>query len=168
MVSKEEVYRRRAYLNKSPRTPIAVTAAPAPAPWTINGRAPYLSVWNMTILSEPPRLVAKGWSMGYLSNPAFTWPFTGSTTPTKRKTCLFFAASFLILSNSASNSGSRAMNPSPVGIPSRAGGMREAVCTDAKDSMVLEGAIVRDRMVSFRATSKPFRSSAGWGSCLCL
>ena len=47
-------------------TPIAVTAAPAPAPWTTNGRAPYLSVWNMIMLSEPPSAVANGCVTGYL------------------------------------------------------------------------------------------------------
>ena len=46
---------------------MAVTAAPAPAPCTIKGRGLYLSVWNMTMLSEPPREVANGWSTGYLA-----------------------------------------------------------------------------------------------------
>lgn len=45
---------------------MAVTAAPAPAPCTIKGRGLYLLVWNMTMLSEPPREVANGWSIGYL------------------------------------------------------------------------------------------------------
>lgn len=45
---------------------MAVTAAPAPAPCTINGLAPYRSVWNITILSEPPKEVANGWVSGYL------------------------------------------------------------------------------------------------------
>ena len=49
---------------RSPRTPIAVTAAPAPDPCTISGRAPYRSVWNMTMLSEPPSEVAKGCVFG--------------------------------------------------------------------------------------------------------
>lgn len=63
------------------------------------------------------------------------------------------------------------MNSSPVGIFSRAGGISEAVWTDLNDSSwgrlvgVLEKAdMVRERMVSLRATSKPLRSSAGWGS----
>ena len=47
-------------------TPIAVTAAPAPAPWTIRGRGLYRSVWNIMMLSEPPREVANGWVAGYL------------------------------------------------------------------------------------------------------
>ena len=54
--------------SKSPRTPIAVTAAPAPAPWMISGLAPYRSVWNMMILSAPPSDVAKGCVFGYLHN----------------------------------------------------------------------------------------------------
>ena len=45
---------------------MAVTAAPAPAPCTIKGRGLYLSVWNMIMLSEPPREVANGWSIEYL------------------------------------------------------------------------------------------------------
>ena len=49
-------------------TPIAVTAAPAPAPCTTNGRAPYRSVWNMMILSEPPSAVANACVAGYLRN----------------------------------------------------------------------------------------------------
>ena len=61
------------------------------------------------------------------------------------------------------------MNSSPVGMPSRAGGMSDAVFTEAKDwrdgsvDVDADGAeeINRDRMVSFRATSKPLRSSAG-------
>lgn len=61
------------------------------------------------------------------------------------------------------------MNSSPVGIPSRAGGIRDVVWTDANDWRlgrfvdVVWGAseIVREMMVSLRATSKPFRSSAG-------
>jgi len=51
---------------RSPSTPIAVTAAPAPAPCTMSGRGLYLPVWNMMILSDPPRDVANGWSTGYL------------------------------------------------------------------------------------------------------
>jgi hypothetical protein len=47
-------------------TPMAVTAAPAPAPCTISGRAPYRSVWNMMMLSDPPSEVANGWVFGYL------------------------------------------------------------------------------------------------------
>jgi len=61
------------------------------------------------------------------------------------------------------------MNSSPVGMPSRAGGISDAVSTEAKDwrdgsvDGDRDGAeeISRDRMVSFRATSKPLRSSAG-------
>lgn len=68
------------------------------------------------------------------------------------------------------------MNSSPVGMPSRGGGIRDVVCTEANDWRlgrlvdVVWGAreIVRERMVSLRATSKPFRSSAGWGSCSLL
>lgn len=63
------------------------------------------------------------------------------------------------------------MNSSPVGIPSSAEGTREVVCTDLNESSwgrlvgVLENAeMVRERMVSLRATSNPLRSSAGWGS----
>jgi hypothetical protein len=55
-----------ASLSRSPSTPIAVTAAPAPAPWMINGRGPYRSVWNMMILSDPPSDVANGCVAGYL------------------------------------------------------------------------------------------------------
>ena len=65
------------------------------------------------------------------------------------------------------------MNSSPVAMPSRAAGIRDAVCTEMKDwrdgnfDGNAEGAeeINLDKMVSFRATSKPLRSSAGWGSC---
>lgn len=60
------------------------------------------------------------------------------------------------------------MNSSPVGIPSRAGGMREAVCTVANDcnsgsdtGLIESVEVVRDKMVNFLATSKPLRSSAG-------
>ena len=64
------------------------------------------------------------------------------------------------------------MNSSPVAMPSRAAGISDAVCTEMKDwrdgniDGGPEGAddINRDKMVSFRATSKPFKSSAGWGS----
>ena len=60
------------------------------------------------------------------------------------------------------------MNSSPVLMFSRAGGIRDAVWTEAND--VKEGNVdvaagademVRDKIVSLRATSKPFRSSAG-------
>jgi hypothetical protein len=72
-------------LNKSASTPMAVTAAPAPAPCTINGRAPYLSVWNIMILSEPPRDVANGWLVGYLGNHLIsTVPKTVRRTPWRR------------------------------------------------------------------------------------
>jgi hypothetical protein len=56
----------QANFKRSPSTPIAVTAAPAPAPCTIKGRGLYLSVWSMIMLSDPPREVANGWSLGYL------------------------------------------------------------------------------------------------------
>lgn len=104
----------------------------------------------------------------HFSKPAFTSPLTLSTTPTNLNTLPSLLASFRIWSNSASNSGSLFKNSSPVGIPSRAGGMRDAVWTDAKDCNdgSDEEPIVRERIVSFRATSKPFRSSAGWGSLL--
>lgn len=52
--------------SRSLKTPIAVTAAPAPAPCTIKGLAPYRSVWNIIMLSEPPNEVANGWVLGYL------------------------------------------------------------------------------------------------------
>jgi len=60
------------------------------------------------------------------------------------------------------------MNSSPVGIPSSGEGMSEVVWTERKDCRA--GSVVgeededdmsRARMVSLRATSKPFRSSAG-------
>lgn len=61
------------------------------------------------------------------------------------------------------------MNSSPVGMPSRAVGIRDAVWTEANDCK--EGSVdddavgademIRDKIVSLRATSKPFRSSAG-------
>ena len=47
--------------------PMAVTSAPAPAPWIIKGRGEYRLVWNEMMLSEPFRAVAKAWSTGYLS-----------------------------------------------------------------------------------------------------
>lgn len=53
-------------LRRSLNTPIAVTAAPAPAPCTSSGRAPYRFVWNMMMLSDPPREVAKAWVFSYL------------------------------------------------------------------------------------------------------
>lgn len=183
----------QANFNRSPNTPIAVTAAPAPAPCTIRGRGEYRSVWNMMILSEPPREVANGWFVGYLwrqrgqhllqraghmqgttyfSKPAFTTPSSASTTPTNLNTCPSSAASFLSLSKVSSNSGNRLMNSSPVGIPSSAAGIRDCVCTAAYDSSIGslvgvadEEVTIRERMVSLRATSAPFRSSAGWGSC---
>jgi hypothetical protein len=55
-----------ANLRQSPRTPIAVTAAPAPAPCTMSGRGEYRLVWKAIMLSEPPREVAKGCDTGYL------------------------------------------------------------------------------------------------------
>jgi len=68
MEDKDKINSRYVYRNlkRSPSTPIAVTAAPAPAPCTINGRAPYRSVWNMTMLSDPPSEVTKGCVLGYL------------------------------------------------------------------------------------------------------
>lgn len=58
------------------------------------------------------------------------------------------------------------MNSSPVEMPSRGVGIRDAVWTEVNDCK--EGnaddtaeEMVRDKIVSFRATSKPFRSSAG-------
>ena len=61
------------------------------------------------------------------------------------------------------------MNSSPVEMPSRAAGIRDAVWTEANDFK--EGSVdddsvgademIRDKIVSLRATSKPFRSSAG-------
>jgi hypothetical protein len=64
------------------------------------------------------------------------------------------------------------MNSSPVGMPSRVAGIRDAVWTEANDCKggnvdgVAVGAdeMIRDKIVSLRATSKPFKSSAGWGS----
>jgi hypothetical protein len=61
------------------------------------------------------------------------------------------------------------MNSSPVLMFSRAAGIRDAVWTEANDFKegnvddVAAGAdeMVRDKIVSLRATSKPFRSSAG-------
>lgn len=47
-------------------TPIAVTSAPAPAPWMIRGRGEYLLVVKEMMLSDPLRAVAKAWSAGYL------------------------------------------------------------------------------------------------------
>ena len=145
------------------------------------------------MLSDPPRDVANGWSVRYLtassvqaqkqnkqygrkthfSSPALTFPPSTSTTPTNRSTLPSLPASARISANCASNSGKRARNASPVGIPSSAGGMRDAVCTAAKDwskgrrvAVRESEEMVRVRIVSFRATSKPFRSSAGWGSWL--
>lgn len=57
---------RSATLIASATTPIAVTSAPAPAPWTIRGRCEYRFVWNATMLSEPDRADANGWEAGYL------------------------------------------------------------------------------------------------------
>jgi hypothetical protein len=62
------------------------------------------------------------------------------------------------------------MNSSPEEIFSRAVGIRDAVWTEANDCK--EGSVddndavgademIRDKIVSLRATSKPFRSSAG-------
>lgn len=61
------------------------------------------------------------------------------------------------------------MNSSPVGMPSRAVGIRDSVWTEANDCK--EGSVdgdsvgademIRDKIVSLRATSKPFRSSPG-------
>ena len=58
------------------------------------------------------------------------------------------------------------MNSSPVEMPSRAAGIRDAVWTEANDCK--EGNVddvademIRDKIVSLRATSKPLRSSAG-------
>ena len=61
------------------------------------------------------------------------------------------------------------MNSSPVEMPSRAVGIKDAVWTEANDCK--EGSVdddsvgademIRDKIVSLRATSKPFRSSAG-------
>ena len=56
--------------SRSLMTPIAVTAAPAPAPWMTSGRAPYRSVWNMMMLSDPPSAVANGCVAGYLLEKA--------------------------------------------------------------------------------------------------
>ena len=61
------------------------------------------------------------------------------------------------------------MNSSPVGMPSRAVGIRDAVWTEANDckegnvddDAVRADEMIRDKIVSLRATSKPFRSSAG-------
>jgi hypothetical protein len=66
------------------------------------------------------------------------------------------------------------MNSSPVGRPSSSGGMRDTVFTEAKDwsvgkeEEVGKEDMMRERMVSLRATSNPFRSSAGCGSCVCV
>ena len=107
-------------LKRSPSTPIAVTAAPAPAPCTINGRAPYRSVWNMTMLSDPPSEVTKGCVLGYLSatwtrrdqhgcwdqfgthlsRSALITPEATSMTPTNLNTLFSLNASDLIWSNS--------------------------------------------------------------------
>ena len=55
-----------ANLNKSLMTPMAVTAAPAPAPCTMSGLGLYRSVWNMMMLSDPPNEVANGCEVEYL------------------------------------------------------------------------------------------------------
>lgn len=61
-------------------TPMAVTSAPAPAPWMMSGRGEYLrSAWssqldfvayravvNEMMLSDPFKAVAKAWSKSYL------------------------------------------------------------------------------------------------------
>ena len=61
------------------------------------------------------------------------------------------------------------MNSSPVGMPSRAVGISDAVWTEANDckkgnvddDAVETDDMILDKIVSLRATSKPFRSSAG-------
>ena len=61
------------------------------------------------------------------------------------------------------------MNSSPVGMPSRAAGTRDAILTEENDCKegnvddvdVEADEMIRDKIVSLRATSKPFRSSAG-------
>lgn len=45
---------------------MAVTSAPAPAPWMMRGRGEYLAVWNEMMLSDPLSAVAKAWSKSYL------------------------------------------------------------------------------------------------------
>jgi hypothetical protein len=62
------------------------------------------------------------------------------------------------------------MNSSPVGMFSSSGGIRDFVSTEANDCNLgrVEEAedcdTIRERIVSFRATSNPLRSSAGCGS----
>jgi hypothetical protein len=131
---------------KSPKTPMAVTAAPAPGPCTTNGRGLYLSVWIIMILSEPLRAVTNGCVRGYLktrqaglnqtgpsddttyfSNPALTIPLWQSMTPTNRRTVPSLLEASLIFPNSTSEAGSRLRNSSPVRIFSNEGGTRDVV-----------------------------------------
>ena len=106
----------------------------------------------------------------YFSRPHLTIPLTASMTPTYRSTLPSFSASSRMRSNSSSNSGSRSTNSFPVAILASASGMSVLVGREAYPSSsvgsggrVVEGEreMRRERMVSFRATSEPERSSAG-------
>lgn len=78
------------YMNSKKRltvTPIAVTSAPAPAPWMIRGRGEYLLVVKETMLSDPLRPVARAWSAGYLIGPVSLSPTSRTSKKIKQPTC---------------------------------------------------------------------------------
>lgn len=101
----------------------------------------------------------------HLLNFASTFPSFISTTPTYRTTMLSFLASFRISSKYASPSSSLERYSSFDCASVSAGGTRDWVGTEAKPcGRAGEEGRSRERMVSFRATSVPLRSSLGSGS----
>jgi len=87
-------------------------------------------------------------------------------TPTNLNTLPSLNASDLSLSNSWSYPDSFLMNSSPDSTPSKAAGTKDFVLTDLYPSgnLLRKDGMYRERIVSLRATSAPFRSSAGFGS----
>lgn len=146
------------------------------------------------MLSDPCKAVAKAWSKGYLerrpsrstsdrrqtafarsqvmthfSNLASTLPVFTSIIPTNLTTLPSFLASSLKADISSSPSSSLSMYSSLLLHSAKAAGTSERVGREAYPSGRVECGSVesgrrRERMVSFRATSEPERSSLGSGS----
>mmetsp|Transcript_1070 Transcript_1070/g.3840 ORF Transcript_1070/g.3840 Transcript_1070/m.3840 type:complete len:208 (-) Transcript_1070:863-1486(-) len=148
------------------KTPAAVTSAPAPGPCTTRGRGVYHFVSNATMLSANC-VDAKGWSLGY--RPSFTAaePAAMSMAPTNRRTSPAASASAIKESISSSYAFSSSTKASPSATPSaglqfaRAAGTRDFTGTSSSSSFRPSS---RARMVTFRWTSVPLRSSRGSGS----
>mmetsp|Transcript_23921 Transcript_23921/g.74815 ORF Transcript_23921/g.74815 Transcript_23921/m.74815 type:complete len:211 (+) Transcript_23921:205-837(+) len=147
-------------MSMSPKTPCAVTSAPAPGPRTISGWSAYLRVVKEMMLSAPWR-VANGWVLGNALSATEDSLDATSTVPTKRSTSPFASASAIFSLISPSKSGSLLMYSSTLAVSRSGSGTRLSTGTSSSSSMRPAS---RASVTTLRATSVPERSSRGSGS----